>query len=188
MKKSEKLLISATVAIVALGLYVKLSSGDSGAFSASSGGEGGLATQQERFRQYAGFIRDGKKIREAYERVTLRNIPERRGNRRPGDIFTDELARILTDEFHQVSPRIDPFQLSKIPKVEDYYFVDADVAMDGPVGEMIRLLLQMEQRGLLIKEFTLDRRTDRRASLKVKVSRLVQHDAISRKQMRMLRD
>jgi hypothetical protein len=188
MKSSEKTLVIATVAVVALGLYIKLSSGGSGLFSASSGSEGNLAAEQERFRQYAGFVRDGDQIREAYNRVTLRNIPERRGNKRPGDTFVDELARILTDEFHQVSPRVDPYVPSKIPKVEDYYFVDVDVAMDGQVGEMIRLLLQMEQRGLLIKEFTLDRRTDFRASLKVKVARLVQHDAFSRRMMRNLRD
>jgi hypothetical protein len=65
-----------------------------------------------------------------------------------------------------------------------------NVSLGGEPGELIRLLDQMEQRGLLIKDFTLSQgysSRKRTAALKVEVSRLVPHDDISRRQFKMLR-
>jgi hypothetical protein len=192
MSGRERLLAIATAVAVVFGLffyfyYEKVVT----AFTSTE--QGSLLTEEERFQRYAAVVNKRDKIHNEYENLTLRNVPETRANQRPGDTFMNELARVLTEELGQPNPRIEPYQMSPIPKVEDYYFVDVDVSIGSGVDDLIRLLEQMERRGLLIKEFTLELRGmggGRRGngSLKVKVSRLVQHDEISRRQLRLLRN
>jgi hypothetical protein len=188
MKKSEKILAIVTAVGAVLFVYFNFFAGDVDTGPAVESGN--LEAEQSRFEQYARTLKDGKRIQDEYERLTLRNVPETRGSERPGNTFQVELARILTDEFNQPSPRIEPYQMSVIPKVEDYYFVDVSVTIDDKVASLIQLLLRMEKRGLLIKEFTLDVRGPGwrgDATLNAKVSRLVQHDEFSRRALKLRR-
>jgi hypothetical protein len=183
MNTRERLLIVATIVAAAIGLFFH-SYYDDLVASLGSSEAGSLTAEQSRFRRYSGVVGERPRIEADYRKATLRNISEVRPNERPGNTFMNDLSRLLSDELGQPNPRIEPYQMSMIPEVEDYYFVDVDVTVNGEIGDLIRLLVQMEGTGLLIKEFTMEQRgTARRAngSLRVKVSRLVQHDDVSRR-------
>lgn len=189
MKQSEKILSIVTAIAAVIFIYFTFFSGDA-ATTAGAAESGNLGEEKARFEQYSKTLQNGDRIQQEYERLTLRNVPESRGNESPGTTFSNVLSNILMTEFNQPSPRIEPYKLSVIPKVEDYYFIDISVSLDGKVDDMIRLLKQMEKRGLLIKEFTLEVRGPGwrgDSTLNVKVSRLVQHDKFSRLQLRARR-
>jgi hypothetical protein len=184
MNRRERNLIIVTVVVAAIALGFMVY--DNMTASLATADVGSLSAEQTAFRRNSRIVANFKKIRQDYNSVALRNLPPTRSNMRPVNIFQNELEHILTVEFGFPSPRVETSRMSPIPQVEDYYFVDVDVRIPGEVADLVRLLEQMERRGLLIKEFTLEQRGYGRrqsAELKVRVSRLFQHDEISRKEM-----
>jgi hypothetical protein len=188
MKKSERNLTIITVTIVVLALLYNFVLAD-----LFTGGDGGaetsatvdLADEQTRFERYASTLRDGPAIRQRYQAIA--SLESGEGDARtPAESFGNELYTLLTRRLNIASPRIEPPNYSVIEDVDDYYFVEIEVGVGGTYDQLVQLLLDMEQLGLLIKTFRFEmagRGANGEVSLNVTVARLVKHDDYSRRRL-----
>lgn len=187
MQKREKILLFATVLVVVLGLALRFSPDEWSLGGMMAAGD--LGDTRETFRRYARTLEESEQIRRDYQEIDV-NIPERVGGKSPGNTFMDELNNLLTRQFGVPNPEINPYKIVDIDDVEDYYFVEVQIALSGSPDQMIRLLERLEENRLLIREFSLiseGRRTGDRATLNVTVARLVKHDEESLRRRDRLR-
>jgi hypothetical protein len=179
VKKRERILLIIVLISGALGLFYRFYLAD--ALEASASG-GTLSVEQRVFRDNVKMLKDKAFIEGNYRRFDI-GLPERVNNQKPDKTFVNELDKMLKQQLGIPAPKIGIPKNNWIENVDDYYFIDVNVDVDGAPEEMVTLLQNMEKHGLLIKDFTLTK-TREGAHLKVGVSRLVKHDDESRRKVK----
>src|SRR6185295_8608133 len=96
--------------------------------------------------------------------------------------FSDELFALLRDRGFS-TPSMDPPKYAEIENVDAYCTVDITARLNGAPFRLTSLLGEMEQRGMLIKAFDLNRANSRdpnEIALTVTVARVIKQDDTSR--------
>ncbi len=188
MKQREKIFLGLTILVVATALLFEfvLPSGEGGD-DAAGGGE--LSAAVKELQANYEIVQDKKTIDRKFQELPL--INERAKGDSPEDIFTKDLYNMLTGQkFGVISPQMDPARFDVIPKVPDYYLIKINVEkLAGPPRQMLSLLQDLEDMGLIITRFKIDRQGDRDASqvsLDFEVARLVKHTKESKEQLSRL--
>jgi hypothetical protein len=182
VNKRERMLLILTLAVVVplLAYHFFMADAIEGALA---GGTGELGEARGQFRQYAKTLEDSRNIREQYQAISFTS-PEREGNLSPAQTFQNQISTMLTQQFNIMTPQIESPTFSAIKDVDDYYFVDIAMQVSGPDKQIVSLIQDMNRMGLLIKRFDLKRlslKFSDSLQLDIEVSRLVKHDAASRK-------
>lgn len=189
-RQREKTLMIVTAVIVVLGLGFSFMPEDLEfslpMFGARIETAGSLGEARKTFRTYRGWIQRGERIEADFRRIRFASPPESPG-RRPQDEFARELYDLLTRTLNVPTPDIGTAAFTRIPDVDEYYFVELEVSVEGSYDQLTDLLTQIDRRGLLIREFIMQqsrRGTDDRLSLDFVVARLVKHDEDSRRYLK----
>lgn len=122
----------------------------------TQGFSGDLEIERSRFKRYSKIIEDGQEIHEEYERIVFQG-KEKVGDQEVGDTFHNQLFELLTTQLNVEAPNLSSYEYEEIEDVEDFVFVELSVDVYGTFREMLRLLQNMQGKGLLIKNFSLDR-------------------------------
>lgn len=189
MKTREKIFLVITIVVVGAALLFEfvLPGGDESADSSGGGNE--LSTAVKELQGNYQVVKDRKSIDRKFQELLLAS--EKSKGDSPEDIFTKDLYNMLTGEkFGVISPQMDPARFDVIPKVPDYYLIKINVEkLAGPPRQMLSLLQELEDMGLIITRFKIDRQGDRDASqvsLDFEVARLVKHTKESKDRMSLL--
>ncbi|HOE97416.1 MAG TPA: hypothetical protein PLS90_01025 [Candidatus Sumerlaeota bacterium] len=189
MNRRERILLIVTVLIVAPLLIYHFFLADWLEGMAGQAG-GDLSVERARFASNIATLADRRQIETAYSRIDFSQSQPLPGQNAT-EHFLNELYGLLTEEFQIMNPRIEKARPQAIPDVPEYYFVELEVTVEGSPEEMLRLLVNMENRGVLIKSLTIDTRSgggfgrdDELVNLTVEVARLVKHTEESMKMMR----
>ncbi len=180
MSRRERIILGITIAVAVVGalffVHDKFAKSDEGS-------EGGVANAQRTFEDSFRKLQDGPAIRQAYEVVNTQ-LPERLPNRTPEATFSDEVTRLLKERGWP-TPTVKPARPSPIPDVDDYYYIDLEVSVAGRLAEIINLMIEFKNTGLLIKAFDVDKRSMDRdeVMLNVTVARLAKMDEEKRKKL-----
>lgn len=190
MKQREKIVLILTIVVVVgaiLYQFVLSGSGEEETESAEATTELSAAVQE--LHDNYEIVKDKKNIDRKFQELVL--MQEKSGGDSPEDIFSRDLYNMLTgDKFGVISPQMDPARLDVIPKVPDYYMIKINVEkLSGSPRQMLSLLQELENMGLIITHFDIKRQDDRDASqvsLEFEVARLVKHTKESRERMELL--
>jgi len=187
MKPREKILLAATVLVCLVVLYAFFPADLFEGATAASGDSASLSAAQKTFQDNFTALQDPDQIRAKYQAIAF-NLPEQEAGKDPGGTFQNQLFKLLVDRLGVKNPRVSSPTLSRIPSVDDYYFVDIEVQTSGTHAELMKLMQDMESLGLLIKSFKFQQGSGYgiqrdQINLTVKVARLVKHDAASHKLM-----
>lgn len=198
--KREKILLIATLvgAVVAVYFLFFSDSPDSGKSSGGGPVESGVsvsssdvANAREEFSKNIETLKKGQTTRQEYRAIAF-SLPEKTSDKDAELTFQDQLSRLLSERLGR-PPRVGIPKSSEIKNVSDYYFIDCEIETSGSYAEMVKLLQDMEQLGLLIKKFNLEQEgsggqqmAGGSASIKLTatVSRLVKMDDKMRKRFK----
>ena len=182
MNKRERNLVIITLLVVGILLSYQFYFADKLETGDTAAAVGNLDEARSTFTDFAGTFAKGRQIRREYARIDI-GIPERTGTKQPTATFSDELYKMLTTQFSVDAPRMGTPKRVAIKDVDDYYFIEIDVTITDTLDNLIKLLRELDGGGLLIKSFTLDKRSRGQdlAQLDMTVARLVKHDEESRK-------
>ena len=120
----------------------------------TQGFSGDLEIERSKFKRYSKIIEDGQKIHEEYERIVFQG-KEKDGDQEVGDTFHNQLFELLTTQLNVEAPNLSSYEYEEIEDVEDFVFVELSVDVYGTFREMLRLLQNMQGKGLLIKNLLL---------------------------------
>lgn len=185
MNSRERFLLIGVISAVVIAGAVFLLPEDFSITSPFSGGD--LDSARRTFRDDFDWIKKGPAIRRDYQRVEAQ-FPERVGTRTPESTFSDELAKMLTEK-GVLNPAIKAPEQAFIEGVEDYYYIDLEVRLFGELPQMIDILTQFHQKGLLIKSLELRKSNPDvpKVQLDVRVSRLAKLDETQKKKQKKTR-
>ena len=190
MNKRERILLITTVIIVGVGGILYFLPED--LLKSLRGGNGGgdLNTVRQTFTNYGTILKRAPKIRDEYQEIAFGQSSNPEAGQTPSEEFSNELYNLLTERFGIAGPDIDKARLSSIEDVPEYYFVEIPLHVKGELPDMIRLLINMEGIGVLIKSFDLaqapSRQEEIQVNLDVEVARLIKHDEQSRELFKRL--
>lgn len=193
MNRREKILAVATGVVVTLllayqfGLGPYLESREGAGLSLG----GDVAEARETLVDYTRTLQNWEKIERDYQQIAMASHQGEQ-NLSAAEQFNRDLFTLLTSRLNVVNPNISAAGFEPIPNVDDYYFVVIAVSnLSGSPDQMINLLREMENLGLIIKGYTLDRANARGGedlvTLNFEVARLVKHDEQSRRLLRFSR-
>lgn len=178
MNQRERVILIITVVVAGLtvGLQFLGDSAPSGESAVAASGD--LELEQRRFRDNIELLNQGDKIRSQYKAIEV-GLKEGAGNQRPETAFSNELFNLLTERLGAQNPRIETASFTAIPKVDDYCYVDIPLQIQGSYDQVMQLLREMDQLGLLIKTLKLGQRNRNQndiVDLNLTVARLVKTD------------
>ncbi len=185
MNKRERTLLIVTVVVLVIGgvLYFM----PENLLQTLRGGGGDLASAQKTFQNHLKTLKQGREIRAKYKRIEVGQSKPKPGQT-PSEQFSNELYQLLTERFRIAGPNIEKARRETIEDVDDYYFVEIPIQVNGTRRDMVQLLINLEDIGVLIKTYELGKVSGRRGgnqvSLDVEVARLVKHDEESRELFR----
>lgn len=196
MKKSERNLMLVTGACMLLALAVSFmpssdetSAEDGGLFNFGGASSGELEDAKAQYQKYVQALTDKDELTARYQTIAQAQGEAEGGTgsqvKDPGAVFQNQLDQLLRDRLQVASPQIGRPDPSPIPNVDDYYYINIKVTTQGSYADMINLMKNMQQMGLLIQEFQM--RPQRGSEgpeaieLNVTVARLVKHDENSKK-------
>ena len=182
MKKSERLLLIATVLVCALAAWLLYSPSEPA--STEVVGTGSLAAGRKTFRDNAAMLREGAAIRLEFDKIGGRT--KGAPGQGPREIFSDEFYSLLRQRGFQ-TPNVETPQYKTIQGIDDYCTVDIKATVASALVRLIDLLQEMQNRGMLIKSFVLDRRNARNPqeiTLTVTVARVIKQDDESRNRLK----
>ena len=187
MNKRERNMLLITLAIVvpvlayAFLVPAEHAATESGESAAITSGDAGNARKE--FASMSKMIKERSTIEGEYNSISFR-APDITPGRTVGETFQIEVSRMLTQIFKIENPNVSPPRPTLIEGVDDYCLVAVTISIAGTLQETISLLRSLDQRGLLIKSYTLSRpggwRSSNAISMEVEVSRLVQPDVQTR--------
>jgi hypothetical protein len=187
MNKREKILGIMTGVVICLGLGFRFAPEASFSLPSSiSGGE--LMVAQEAFDQYVQTMEDQSDIRQRYGEIGL-GVLDAPSGQSPSDLFSNELNDMIIREMKIAAPKLEPADYRDIENVNEYQFVEIEATVEGTLPELMKLMRIMDQRGLLIESFTLDkvgggRRQTAKIKMDITVARLVKRQKAKRRSRR----
>lgn len=189
MKNREKIFLIVTILVVGAALFYEFALSGRIDSDDSPEGAGELSAAVKELNGNYRVVKDKNTIDRKFQELLLASEMSKGDS--PEDIFTKDLYNMLTGQkFGVISPQMDPARFDKIPKVPDYYLIKINVEkLAGPPRQMLSLLQDLEDMGLIITRFKIDRQGDRDAaqvSLDFEVARLVKHTRESRESMERL--
>lgn len=176
MNQRERIILIITVVVVALTLGFNFMGDSLPSFGGGAGGD--LEREQRRFRDNVKLLQQGDEIRSNYKAIEV-GLKEGSANQRPERAFTDELYKLLTERLGAPNPRIETASFTAIPNVDDYCYVDVPLQIQGTYEQIMQLLREMDQIGLLIKQLKIGQRNRNQnevVDLNLTVARLVKTD------------
>jgi acetolactate synthase regulatory subunit len=185
MKKSEIILLVATVIVMGGGLYLTLTPEETAESAVTAVSAGDLQAAREKFHKNLKLMKDGAGINEEFKRFAV-SMEDTKTAGDPGMAATTQLFNVLHDQLGIQQPVISISREELIQNVEEYYFINIKIQVGGTEAEMKKLLRNMEQLGFLIKSFKMSLRShgqDDQVDMDVTVSRLIKHDDYSRKKL-----
>lgn len=179
MNQREKIILIVTLTVVCGALAFNFL-GDSlpGFGAGDEGGIGDVANERRRFKNNLETLRRSDDINDQYKAIEV-GLKEGEPGTWPERAFSNELFDLLTERLKVQNPRIEPASFSAIPNIDDYCYVDIPLQIQGDFNEIMRLLRDMEQLGLLIKSFRINQRNRNQndiVDLNLTVARLVKTD------------
>jgi hypothetical protein len=184
MSGRERVILISTLVVVLLALVYHYLLADK-LEEITQGPGGDLEVERSIFKRYKNIIEDGRDIREEYEKLVFQGKEKVEGQE-VGDTFSNQLFELLTTQLNVPAPDLSSYDYEDIEDVDDYVFVELSVNVQGTFIEMVRLLQNMQSKGLLIKNFSLARRGLRGGDIKmsVDVARLVKTpDRVKRRRL-----
>lgn len=147
-------------------------------------GAGNAAAESRRFEEYREWIERGPSVEREYRGIEA-TFPQKVGTQSAESTFSNELFELIKVQGWD-KPTINPARREIIEDVEDYYFIDLDVAnLVGPAQKIIDVIAELRRNGLLIKHFKIRKANVDRdlITLNVTVSRLARFTAEEKKRM-----
>jgi hypothetical protein len=183
MKKSERYLLIATVLVCAIAAWLLYGGGGESETTAVVG-SGNLAAVRKTFKDNAEMLREGAKIRRDFDKIGGRSKGAPGQGQR--EMFSDEFYSLLRQKGFP-TPNVESPQYKKIQDIDDYCTIDIKANVSSFLARLVDLLQEMQNRGMLIKSFVLDRRSSRNpneVTLTVTVARVIKQDDESRARLK----
>ncbi len=171
MSQRERIILIVTIVVLVLGVGFRIMPENILSF-----GGGQVSGAREVFEENLKLIQRGPAIREAYRRVNTQ-LPEQLPDTTPEATFSNEVARRLQQKGWE-RPLVKPAKPTEIKEVEDYYYIDLDISLEGTLEKALDVLKDFQKMGLLIKAFQIEKRNmdADEVALTVTVSRLAKMD------------
>lgn len=181
MNPREKKILVLTIVLLVVFVAYRMMGGQEGFSLASLGGGGRVVEARVAFLEAFEILRKGPAIDGAFARVDTK-LPKAIPGRTPELTFSDEVTRILVGRNWQ-TPKVKPPKTSEIKDVEDYYYIDLEISVTGPLEKLVDLMVFFQEQNILVKNFKLEKpRVDSdQVNLDVTVSRLARADPEERK-------
>lgn len=151
-------------------------------------GVGNAAAESRRFDEYREWLERGPSVEREYRRIDA-IFPQQVGTQTAESTFSNELFELIKAQGWD-KPTIKPARREIVEDVEDYYYIDLDVAsLIGPAQKIIDVMVEFRRNGLLIKHFKMRKANPDRdlITLNVTVSRLARFTAEEKKRMKKKR-
>ncbi len=183
MNPRERNLLIVTIIVVVLGGGYYLMPEDLSL--ARDAGVGNAAAERRRFEEYREWIERGPSVKREYSRIDA-IFPQQVGTQTAESTFSNELFELIKAQGWD-KPTIKPARREIVEDVEDYYYIDLDIAsLVGPAQKIIDLMVELRRNGLLIKHFKMRKANADRdlITLNVTVSRLARFTAEEKARMK----